>query len=177
MDNETRFIWNVAPIGMCRVGRDGRFIAVNPEFCEMVGYAETELLARTFQQITHPEDATPDSIEASNLAGNSGTQGYQMVKRYISKDGRIVWGNLHVHAIRNSDGGFVEFFSFVVELSPVRVSSDGKTNEGNPKNISGATLIDYVRTNPKEAALIIGAIAAITKGADSILDFFRKLMV
>ena len=61
-ESEERFsgAFEHAPIGVALVSPDGRWLKVNRALCELVGYSEAELLARTFQDITHPEDLELD---------------------------------------------------------------------------------------------------------------------
>src|ERR1700712_2545255 len=49
-----------APIGLALVGLDGRFMRVNRSLCEIAGRDEADLLERTFQEITHPDDLDAD---------------------------------------------------------------------------------------------------------------------
>lgn len=177
MYHEFNFVWEASPVGMGKVGRDGMFIAVNPRFCEIVGYSETELLSRTFQAITHPDDVAPDSTEAAHLADSRTATSYQMVKRYISKDGRTVWVNLYVYAIRSSDGNFSHFFVFVTELTPLSVCPNPAAAERSPvpRNDRPPTLWEYVKNNPKEAAFIGGAIFAVAQGKN-IFEHLAKYL-
>ena len=174
MHDELRFIWHVSPIGLAKVARDGTFLATNPRFAEIVGYSETELLARTYQQITHPDDLVPDTTEANNLASNPEQGSYQMVKRYISKDGKTVWVNLYVHAICDSDGtSFKQFFVFAAELTPVTVYTN---NSQKPQVVDTKVSIwNYIKSNPKEAAAIASAIIIFSKGGN-IVDLFEFLI-
>ncbi len=77
----------------------GRFLAVNRRLCELVGRSEEELLATTFQAITHPDDLhVHEGKTALLLAGK--IEHYTLEKRCISKDGATVWVNLRVSPIR-----------------------------------------------------------------------------
>jgi diguanylate cyclase (GGDEF)-like protein/PAS domain S-box-containing protein len=68
----------------------GRFLTVNRRLCEMVGRTEGEMLATTFQAITHPEDLHLHEDKAALLL--AGTIGhYSLEKRYLRKDGEVVW--------------------------------------------------------------------------------------
>jgi PAS domain S-box-containing protein len=79
-----------ASIGMALVGIDGRWLRVNWALCEIVGYSEEELLEKTFQEITHPDDLEADLDYVRRLmAGEIRT--YQMEKRYLHKEGHEVW--------------------------------------------------------------------------------------
>jgi two-component system, sensor histidine kinase and response regulator len=79
-----------APIGMALVALDGRFMQVNRALCELVGYPEEELLSTSFQAITHPDDLASDLEQATRLWARE-IDTYQLEKRYIRKDGRVVW--------------------------------------------------------------------------------------
>jgi PAS domain S-box-containing protein len=92
-----------ANIGMVVTNLDGRFVAVNPAFCEMVGYTEAELLETGFLAVTHPDDRAA-SREAFDgvLAGDVSASTIE--KRYISRDGRMIWANVVISCIRDDDG-------------------------------------------------------------------------
>jgi two-component system cell cycle sensor histidine kinase/response regulator CckA len=105
-----------APIGMAIVASDGRFLEVNPALCRLVGYTREELLARTFQDITHPEDLDVElKFVRQVLAGEIET--YQMEKRYFHKEGHVVWVLLSVSLVRDAAGQPLHFISQIQDLS------------------------------------------------------------
>jgi len=85
-----------AAVGVAEVEiSTGRFFTVNRRLCEMVGRKEEELMATTFLAITHPEDLhLHEGKTALLLAGKIGH--YSLEKRYLRKDGEIVWVNITV---------------------------------------------------------------------------------
>ena len=98
-----RSAFDYAAIGMALVAPDGRWLAVNRVLCEIVGYAEGELLATTFQAITHPDDLETDlEYVRQMLAGTIRT--YQLEKRYFHKQGHVVSILLSVSLVRDSKG-------------------------------------------------------------------------
>lgn len=104
-ESEERFrsAFDDAAIGMALVAPDGRWLQVNLSLCGLLGYSEPELLATTFQAITHPDDLDTDLGHARQLlAGKIRT--YQMEKRYFHKLGYIVWILLSVSLIRDACG-------------------------------------------------------------------------
>ncbi|HLL49430.1 MAG TPA: PAS domain S-box protein, partial [Thermomicrobiales bacterium] len=116
-ESEERFrgAFNGASIGMALVSPDGRFLQVNRALCGILGYPEEELLAKTFQDITHPEDLDADAaLEQQLLAGEITT--YQVEKRYLCKDERIAWVRLTVSLVHGPDG---EPHYFVYQLQDV----------------------------------------------------------
>mgnify|MGYP002780353467 CR=1 FL=1 len=97
-----RSAFDYSAIGMALVSREGRFLGVNPALSEITGYAEAELLARTYRDITHPDDLSEQAAwEDKLLAGD--VRSYQMEKRYFRKDGGVVWVLLSVSGA-NPDG-------------------------------------------------------------------------
>lgn len=91
-----------APSGIALVGLDGRFERVNDALCAMVGYSEQELLARTFQDITHPDDLDADlSMLAQLISGE--IPSYTLEKRYFHARGHVVWISLCVGLVSDPD--------------------------------------------------------------------------
>jgi PAS domain S-box-containing protein len=105
-----------AAIGMALVSPEGKWLRVNRSVCEITGYTEAELLARTFQDITHPDDLDLDLANVRKmLAGEIKT--YQMEKRYFHKDGSIVWVLLSVSLVHNKSGAPLLFISQIQDIT------------------------------------------------------------
>lgn len=91
-----------ASIGMALVAPDGKWLKVNRSLCEMLGYLEEEILDKTFQDITHPDDLDEDLVYMTRmLAGVIGS--YQMEKRYFHKGGYVINILLSVSLVVNND--------------------------------------------------------------------------
>jgi PAS domain S-box-containing protein len=89
---------------------------VNPALCRLVGYSADELLALTFQDITHPDDLQADlSLLRRVLAGVQPS--YQMEKRYYHKQGHIVWILLSVSLVRDAAGQPLYFISQIEDIT------------------------------------------------------------
>ena len=113
--SEKRFrsAFEQAAVGVAHVAPDGTWLRVNQKLCQIVGYSEEQLLQKTFQDITHPEDLDSDlEYVRQMLAGE--IQTYSMEKRYIRQDSSIVWINLTVSLVRK-DSGEPDYFISVVE--------------------------------------------------------------
>ena len=116
--SEERFrgTFDNAAVGVAHVGLDGRWLRVNEWLAENVGYSPAELLATTFQDITHPDDLNSDlDMLHQVLAGT--LQTYSMDKRYIRKDGSILWAALTVALQRNAAGEPDYFISIVNDIT------------------------------------------------------------
>ncbi|MGC1176151.1 PAS domain S-box protein [Polaromonas sp.] len=103
-------------IGMALVGIDSNRLRVNSAFCQMLGYSEAEMLARSVKDITHPDDVEWDLLQRKRaLAGEIET--YQWEKRYIHKSGRIVWGFLSCSLVRDADRKPLHFISQIQDIT------------------------------------------------------------
>jgi diguanylate cyclase (GGDEF)-like protein/PAS domain S-box-containing protein len=111
-----RTAFDAAPIGMCLVDLDGRFLQVNHALCEILGYEAPELEERTFQDITHPEDLNADLAQVERLLEGH-IAGYQMEKRYYNANGHVVWALLSVSLMRNAEGEPLYFISQIQDIS------------------------------------------------------------
>jgi PAS domain S-box-containing protein len=91
-ESEERFrqAFEHAPIGMAVCAPSGQWLQVNNALCELAGYTAEELLTMTFQDITHPDDLDLD-LDYIRRLYNGEITSYQMEKRYIRKDGTIIW--------------------------------------------------------------------------------------
>ncbi len=114
-----RAAFDSAAIGMSITALDGGFIQVNQALCRMHGYTEAELLSMQFQDLTHPDDLTENLILLGKaLAGE--TNFYQMEKRYIHKNGSIVWGVLRTTLIRDAQQQPLYFVSHIQDITVLK---------------------------------------------------------
>ena len=117
-ESEERFraTFENAPVGIAHVGLDGSWLRVNDRLCEIVGYPREELLERTFQDITHPDDLDADLAEGRRLRAGE-IDAYAVEKRYVRKDASAVWANVTVSMLRNEAGEPLYFISVVEDVS------------------------------------------------------------
>jgi diguanylate cyclase (GGDEF)-like protein/PAS domain S-box-containing protein len=113
--SEARFrsIFDLAGIGIAVVSPTGGWISVNGALCRMLGYSQEQLQRRTFQQVTHPDDLGAESGLVRRLRAGELDQ-YQLEKRYLHKDGSIVWVDLNVSRKLNATGE-IEYFIAVIK--------------------------------------------------------------
>jgi two-component system sensor histidine kinase/response regulator len=117
-ESEERFrgTFENAAVGIAHRDAAGRFLRVNEKFCAIVGYPREELLQRTFQDITHPDDlATQIEAFTALMRGESPTFGLE--KRYVRKDGSIVWGELFASLQRDVAGAPAYDIAIVHDIS------------------------------------------------------------
>ena len=104
-ESEGRFrgTFENAAVGIAHKDADGRFLRVNQKYCEIVGYAREELLERTFREITHADDLAAELDQYGRLMRGE-IPSYSLEKRYLRKDGSLIWIDLSVSLQRDAAG-------------------------------------------------------------------------
>lgn len=114
-ESEERFraSFEQAAVGMAHTGLDGKWLQVNQTLCSMLGYTKRQLLTKTFQDVTFPEDINrSNKILRQLLKGIAKT--HSLEKRYVKKDGSVIWANLTL-ALVQDDAGNPKYFSSVIQ--------------------------------------------------------------
>ncbi len=116
--SEQRFrkIFESAPIGIALIDLDQRYIRVNKMLVDGFGYSEEEFLATSFHSITHPDDIGRNEQNIRKLLKNE-IPYYAMNKRYIGKEGNIIWATLTGTLLRDSDGTPLYYLSMVENIT------------------------------------------------------------
>ena len=129
VEEELSSLFENAAIGLAKVSPDGKFNDVNEKFCQIVGYSKVELIKKTFQDITHPDDITQDENYVKQMLSQK-ISNYSMRKRYIRKDKSIIWVNLTVGSILNDKKEISHFISAVEDISKL-VNEEKQVNNLN----------------------------------------------
>jgi len=117
-ESEGRFraTFEQAAVGVAQISTDGGWMRVNARLCEILGYAEEELRKKTILEITHPDDLAMNVRQTGRLlAGQIPT--YSTEKRYLKKDGSVVWAHLTVSVVRGASGEPDYLISVVEDIS------------------------------------------------------------
>jgi PAS domain S-box-containing protein len=109
-------VFEQAAVGIALVAPDGRWLKVNHRLAEIVGYSPEELLEKTFQDITHPDDLAADLAYVRQMLARE-IERYAMEKRYIRKDGSTVWILLTVSLVWKADGRPDYFIAVIEDIS------------------------------------------------------------
>ena len=136
-ESEERFraTFEQATVGVSHVALDGRWVRVNQKLCDIVGYPREELLRLTFQYITHPEDLDRDVGHLRRMLEGE-TDSYSTEKRYVRKDGSLIWINLSTSLLRDSSGEPKYFISVTEDITErKRVEEELKLSEERFRNI------------------------------------------
>ena len=111
-----RLLFELAPIGMAMTSLDGRYLRVNRAFCDSLGYTAEELLARTFADITHPEDLADNLAPREKLLRGEAPY-FNLEKRYITKAGKIVHALIQVTLLHDVHGRPAYFVGQLVDIT------------------------------------------------------------
>ena len=95
--------YNHALVGIAEIDRNGWILRANEQFSVMSGYSLDELRAKTIFDITHEADVASDRQLFDQQWSGSG-QGYTIEKRYVRKDGGVIWVELAASVVRSADG-------------------------------------------------------------------------
>ncbi|MGV3620068.1 MAG: PAS domain-containing protein [Archangium sp.] len=110
-----------SPIGMAMVALNGRFIDVNPAVCAILGYERDALVELDYQSLTHPDDQHLSSESVKKLLAGD-VPSFQLDKRYIRADGRVVWTQLNCSLVRGGDGAPRYFVSQLQDVGDRRAA-------------------------------------------------------
>ena len=119
IESEERFraTFEQASAGIFQCNLDGRYMKINQKYCDIMGYSEAEiLLFKSFAEITHPDDLQED-IENTGRLLSGELRTFTMEKRYIRKDGEVIWTNLTVSLTRNFLGELQYFIGIIQDIS------------------------------------------------------------
>lgn len=157
--------FSTAPQGMALVSLQGQWLEVNEVLCDMLGYSREQLLNSDFQHITHPDDLEADlQLVEELLAGE--ISAYQMEKRYLDSQGRIIWVLLSVSLVRDSNDAPVHFVVQIQDFNE-RIAAEMAIRERE----------DYLRTlldNVLDAIITIdqqGYIETFNHAAERIFGY------
>ncbi len=122
-ESEERFrkVFEESPFGMIMTGKELGIIKANSAFCKMTGYREDELVDMTFRDFTHPDYISKDEISILKLVAEEFPI-YRTEKKYIRKDGFVIWGSTTVSLIRNKKSEVQIFLAMVEDITSRKIA-------------------------------------------------------
>lgn len=172
-ESERRFrlSFDRAPIGVALVAPDGEWLAVNQALCDMFGYSEEEMLRRTWQVLTHPEDLAGDAaLLQETLDGRR--SGYRYYKRYLHKGGRLVHAQLDVSLLRDEHGAPLHFIAQIQDISARRQAEESLFEAKELAQVTLASIAEgVIRTDAR------GLISYVNDAACTLTGIAREQLV
>ena len=148
LESEGRFrsLFQDSSVGTVVVTPNGQFSQVNRAFCDFLGYPEQELVGKTVLSITHPEDREVSST-VIRQAAELGPRIHRLEKRYVHRNGQVVWGEVSSTPICDAAGKPSHFITQVLDISERKRAEEGLRN-------SERTLRAMIDANPESILLL-----------------------
>lgn len=111
-----RVVFERSPLGKSLTTPDGKLLQINQAFADLLGYTIAEMQQLNFAEVTHPEDiARSQEIIRCLLADEQSN--YRVEKRYIHKNGKIIWAEVNTTLLRNKDGSPLYFITSIADIN------------------------------------------------------------
>ncbi|CAM3437164.1 PAS domain S-box protein [Deinococcus deserti] len=125
-DREERYrvLVEYAAVGVARVLPDGRWLDINPAGEALLGYTREELLGRTLLDVTHPDDRGPEGTRPFRRLVAGEVDAFSQEKRYVRKDGQLVWTKVTVSAVRDEAGATQYVVAILNDISEQKKAED-----------------------------------------------------
>ena len=155
-----------SPNAMAMISLKGKLLKVNRNLAQTIGYSQEELLDRNFQELTHPEDFDTDSELLNELVAHK-RETYKIKKRYLHKNGNIIYGLLNVSLLRGSVGEPLYFVAQINDITESRTAKIAlKKSLSELQGIMDATTQVIIFETD-----LNGIVRKFNKGAENILGY------
>lgn len=124
-------IFEQAAIGMAICSLEGDFLEVNQKYADILGYSVAELLNQSCQNVTHAQSLSEDIIMRQKLLAGALINGY-LEKRYVRKDGQVIWGALNITLLKDETGqhrGFIKACEDITERKQIEAAFHQQTQK------------------------------------------------
>jgi PAS domain S-box-containing protein len=165
-DSEARLraTFENAAVGIAHVGPDLKWLRANGALCRILGYPVDELVTKSLQDISHPDDLRVDLAQIEQVRAGK-IDSYEMDKRYLRKDGAIVWGRLTVSCVPKNDGSIDYFVAIVEDISARKNAEEAMRRQANLLDQSHDAILTWK---------IGGGIAYWSRGAEVLYGYPRE---
>lgn len=122
-EKEFKSLFDYSLTGMAKVSLTGEWLKVNNSICRMLGYTKADLLKLSFRDITHPKDLNIGNKElALILSGRM--DNFKVNKRYIHKNGKVIYCNVSATIVRDSNGHPQHFIANINDISEIEINKN-----------------------------------------------------
>ncbi len=122
-EERLRAVFDQVPVGIAVIGLDTRIEQANRRFVEILGYSLEELRQMNFTNFTHPDDLAITREHVERLRDGHG-KGYTLEKRYIRKDGALVWSRTAVEILRDTQGQPHQYVGIIEDITERKRAED-----------------------------------------------------
>ncbi|MFA5312095.1 MAG: PAS domain S-box protein [Methanomassiliicoccales archaeon] len=177
-ESEERFrkVFESGTIGIALYGPDVKVIQINEGFCKMLGYGEKELIGRNMVEITH-QDHKEVSIRMIERLRAGEASSDSVEKKYIRKDGSILWAMIKISTILDPNGHLIYFIVFANDITEQKHMEEARKKAIHQieKNLEQlATLNDEIR-NPLAIIVARLALEERTRSTEQMIQAVRAI--
>ena len=158
-----RSFFELPLLGFAITSPEKGWLAVNDRLCDMLGYPRAELLATTWAQLTHPDDLAANVAQFERMLTGE-VDNYSLEKRYLRKDGAIIWASIAAGCVRREDGS-VDYLCTLLQDITSRKKAELRVQQLN-RMYAMASEINGMMTREKDPQRILEAACriAVEKG-------------
>jgi PAS domain S-box-containing protein len=173
-ESEERYeaIVEFAPLGIAVVDAAGRYVHVNPALERFLGYTEAELRTMRFSDVTVPDDVHLTAGLFKEMVDRVRDR-FQIEKRYVRKDGTVVWGRLLVAAVRDDTGALIHTVSLTEDVTEEKRRDAAARQVEERLRHEQAALVDLARHEAFTTGDVHAAWRELTQAAARTLDVAR----
>ncbi|MBF0440138.1 MAG: PAS domain S-box protein, partial [Magnetococcales bacterium] len=162
-ENRFRTIFEQAAVGVALIHSfTGRFVQINQRYADIVGYSVDEMLAQTFQQITHPDDLVEDLANMERLLKGEIVT-FTMEKRYYHRTGAIIWVRLTVSPIWKSGEKATHHIAVVEDISENKLAENAIREAKEAAEVASRAKSDFLTTMSHEIRTPISVVLGMTE--------------
>lgn len=168
-----RAVFENAAVGIALADGKGRWVGFNRRFEEIIGYRQEELVQNRITDVTHPEDRLKTS-ESIREIREGRKDSYRLEKRYIRKDGTVVWVDAAVAAIRDPQGRLETLVGAIVDISERKDSEEALKRRLRVEKQLSAICARFVSATDTAAAIraALKDLGLITEADCAVLALF-----
>ena len=172
-ESEARFrsTFKDAPIGMTLVSAENRILQTNRAHSEFLGYTEQELIGMSILDVTYPEDREETS-RVSRQMRDGGARIERHQKRYLRRDGSVVWGEVSVSMIRNADGKLSHTIAQIVDITQRRQAEEALRRSEALFRVVTDNVQDAIFLKDREGRVLFAnpvALALVGRPAENVI--------
>ena len=119
-----RAVFEQVGVGVVHSNREGRFLNVNPKFCDISGYTRAEALTLGIEDLAHPDDLGPALEARSQLFAGGGASSSERDARLVRKDGNVLWTHITTSLVRGTTGDPLHFITVIQDISAQKRAAD-----------------------------------------------------
>jgi PAS domain S-box-containing protein len=141
-----------AAVGIAHLSTDAKWLRVNRTFARIIGYSPDELVSKSVQDITHPDDLTLSFTEFESLRSGK-ADSFEMEKRYMRRDGTPVWVHITGAAVRRNDGSVDHFVTVIQDVSERKRAEEQVRLLLREMNHRGKNILSLVQAVARQTAV------------------------